>query len=216
MTAHQLLLFLSAAFLLALAPGPDNMGVLALGLSTGRRASLGFALGCAAGCLNHTLLAVIGVSALIQASPVAFRILQWAGAAYLAWIGWQSLRHLAQAKQTIGTATGQSERFLPHFRRGLIANSINPKVAIFFLSLLPQFVQAGGWPPPAQMGILGASFGVVSALVFGVLALSSGGIGAWLTRRPRVFPLLQGATGLLFIGLAIRLVLADGPATARH
>jgi threonine/homoserine/homoserine lactone efflux protein len=216
MSSHQLIYFLSAALLLAAAPGPDNLGVLALGLSQGRRASLGFAWGCAAGCLNHTLLAVIGVSALIRTSPVAFTLLQWAGAAYLAWIGWQSLRNLAQAQGAVSQNTNQSAHFLPQFRRGLIANAINPKVALFFLALLPQFVEAGGWSTPAQLAVLGILFSLISGLIFGMLALCSGSIGAWLTRRPGAFKLLQGATGVLFIGLAIRLLCASANTQPQH
>ena len=84
MHIHTLLSFIPVALLLAFAPGPDNLGVLALGVSRGRRESLAFAIGCAAGCLNHTLLAALGISALIAASPLAFHILQYSGAAYLA------------------------------------------------------------------------------------------------------------------------------------
>jgi threonine/homoserine/homoserine lactone efflux protein len=216
MGVHQLLLFISAALLLAAAPGPDNLGVLALGLSSGRRASFGFALGCATGCLNHTILAVVGVSALIRASPMAFTALQWGGAAYLTWIGWQSLRRISQAPTSIQATQDHNASFLPHFRRGLIANTINPKVALFFLALLPQFVQPHGWSTPAQLAVLGSLFGLCSALVFSTLALCSGSIGIWLAHRPRAFKLLQGATGLLFIGLAIRLVLADAGVQGQH
>ena len=210
MAGEQFLLFLPAALLLAIAPGPDNLGVLALGLSTGRRASLGFALGCAVGCLNHTLLAVCGVSALIAASPLAFRLLQWAGAAWLAWIGWQSLRHLGESSATSIAADAAENRFLPHFRRGLIANAINPKVALFFLAFLPQFVRPTGWAPALQLALLGSLFALCAALVFSALAACAGSTGAWLTRRPRIYGMLQGATGLLFIALSLRLALADG------
>ena len=210
MNSEALLLFIPTALLLALAPGPDNLGVLALGLSAGRRASFGFALGCAAGCLNHTLLAVLGVSALIAASASAFRLLQWAGAAYLIWIGWQSLRQRLRPNSTTQADLRHDQHFLPHFKRGLIANAINPKVALFFLAFLPQFVRPGGWATSLQLALLGGIFACISASVFCALAAGSGWIGAWLQRSPRAFPLLQGATGLLFIALALRLVLTDG------
>ncbi|MDP5241406.1 LysE family translocator [Uliginosibacterium sp. 31-16] len=212
MNSAQFLLFIPTALLLAIAPGPDNLGVLALGLSAGRRASFGFALGCAAGCLNHTLLAVLGVSALIAASPMAFKTLQWAGAAYLVWIGWQSLRQSLGRNAKEQSNTENDGHFLPHFKRGLIANAINPKVALFFLAFLPQFVQSGSWGLPQQLGVLGILFTLISALVFCMLAASAGGIGSWLKRSPRALPLLQGATGLLFMALALRLILTDGVA----
>jgi threonine/homoserine/homoserine lactone efflux protein len=202
MIAEQILLFLGAALLLAIAPGPDNLGVLALGISRGRSEALGFALGCAAGCLNHTLLAVLGISALIAASPVAFKALQLLGAAYLIWIGIQALRSRgASLAHTNTPATGQG--FLSSFRRGLIANSINPKVGLFFLSFLPQFVRPEGWPTAIQLAALGALFGLVAALVFSTIALAAAPIGAWLRKRERVTVWLDRATGGLFVGLGI-------------
>lgn len=215
-TLAQLALFLPVAFLLSLAPGPDNLTVLSLGLSRGRSASLGFAMGCAAGCLNHTLLAALGVSALIAASPTAFRTLQYAGAAYLCWLGWQALKsHGARlgARRADGPPAQAAARFGSYFRRGLIANAINPKVGLFFLALLPQFVDASAAPPAAQIAVLGIVFALVAALVFGVVAVTAGRLGAWLQRRPRVTRWLDRATALLFIGLGIRLALADLPAS---
>jgi len=208
-TPEQLALFVPAALLLALAPGPDNMGVLALGVSGGRPASLGFALGCAAGCLNHTLLAALGVTALIAASPLAFRALQVVGAAYLVWMGWQALRSRAASLASAGTRPGASAGFGSYFARGLIANAINPKVALFFLAFLPQFVLAEGWPPPAQIGVLGGVFGLCAALVFSLIALFAARIGAWLRARRALTVWLDRATGALFIGLGLRLALAS-------
>lgn len=210
MDSAQLLLFLPTALLITLAPGPDNLGVLALGMATGRRASLGFALGCAAGCLNHTLLAVAGISALLAASPLALQVLQACGAAYLAWIGWQSLRQLGRATRLADSA-GQSgeHHFLPHFRRGLIANAINPKVALFFLAFLPQFIQPGDWSSAGQTAFLGLLFALIAALVFSTVALAAARIGRLLQARPRAYGVLQGLCGLLFIALALRLALTD-------
>lgn len=213
-TLAQLALFLPVAFLLSLAPGPDNLTVLSLGLSRGRAASFGFAMGCAAGCLNHTLLAALGVSALIAATPSAFRLLQYAGAAYLCWLGWQALKsrgdRLGSSRTqdpSAQTATGLGS----YFRRGLIANAINPKVGLFFLALLPQFVDAAGVPPAVQIAVLGIVFALAAASVFGLIAVTAGELGAWLQRRSTVTRWLDRATGLLFIGLGLRLALADLP-----
>jgi threonine/homoserine/homoserine lactone efflux protein len=208
-TAEQLALFVPAALLLAIAPGPDNLGVLALGISSGRPASLGFALGCAAGCLNHTLLAALGVTALIAASPLAFRALQIFGAAYLVWIGWQALRSRGASLASLDAGLSAGAGFGRYFARGLIANAINPKVALFFLAFLPQFVLAGGWPPAAQIGVLGAVFGLCAALVFSAIALFAARIGAWLRTRRALTVWLDRATGLLFIGLGLRLAFAS-------
>ncbi|GAA5183799.1 LysE family translocator [Niveibacterium umoris] len=202
MTFDQIALFLGAAFLLALAPGPDNLGVLALGISRGRAEALGFALGCAAGCINHTLLAVLGVSALIAASPLAFKVLQMAGAAYLIWIGIQALRSRGTSLAR-NRAPQAGSGFRPYFMRGLIANAINPKVGLFFLSFLPQFVRHSGWSTPAQLAAFGALFAVMAALVFGTFAMAAGPIGTWLRRRERVTVWLDRTTGGLFVGLGL-------------
>jgi threonine/homoserine/homoserine lactone efflux protein len=212
MTPEQLAFFVPAALLLALAPGPDNLGVLALGISSGRAASLGFALGCAAGCLNHTLLAALGVSALIAASPLAFRALQYLGAAYLLWIGWQALRSRGASLANLGTENERGAGFGRYFARGLIANAINPKVALFFLAFLPQFVRAEGWPSAAQIGVLGSVFALCAALVFGAIALFAARVGAWLRRRAGLTVWLDRATGALFIGLGLRLALGEAVA----
>ncbi|MBS1137223.1 MAG: lysine transporter LysE [Proteobacteria bacterium] len=211
LTAAQIAAFLPAALLLSLAPGPDNLTVLSLGLARGRSASFGFAMGCAAGCLNHTLLAALGVSAMIAASPLAFRLLQYAGAAYLLWLGWQALgsRGASLAANRDDAAGGG---FGLYFRRGLIANAINPKVALFFLALLPQFVVAGGARPGLQTAALGLLFTLAAALVFGAIALGAGRIGDWLRRRPAATRWLDRAAGLVFIGLGLRLALAEAPA----
>ena len=214
MGTDQLLLFVPTAFLLALAPGPDSLGVLALALSSGRKASLGFSLGCAVGCLNHTVLAAVGISALIAASPTAFTLLQWMGAAYLAWIGFKSLQAAFSGKPESADGKVQEDRFLPHFRRGLIANAINPKVALFFLAFLPQFVRSGPefWPAPAQLTVFGCIFGLAAAVTFSGIAFSAGYIGAWLNRSKRAYGVMHGATGVLFMGLALRLIFSRNTA----
>jgi threonine/homoserine/homoserine lactone efflux protein len=207
MTLEQLLVFLPMALLLAVAPGPDNLGVLALGVSRGRSEALGFALGCASGCLNHTALAALGVSALIAASPVAFRALQYAGAAYLVWIGVQALRSRGTSLSKLDTPSA-SQGFGPYFKRGLIANSINPKVILFFLAFLPQFVRPNEWPAAAQIVVFGVLFALVAALVFGAVALSASKLGGWLRGRQRLTVWLDRVTGGLFIGLGLRLATA--------
>ncbi len=213
-TLGQMAVFLPVAFLLCLAPGPDNLTVLSLGLSRGRSESMGFAMGCSAGCLNHTVLAALGVSALIAASPIAFRILQYAGAAYLCWLGWLALKSRGASLSGAGDGSDGAARaggFATYFRRGLVANAINPKVALFFLAFLPQFVDPAGTAAGLQIAAFGLVFGLMAALVFGAIALAAGRLGEWLRRRPAVTRWLDRATGALFIGLGLRLALADFP-----
>lgn len=211
MLLAQFLVFIPIALLLALTPGPDNLAVLSLGISRGRAASLGFALGCAAGCLTHTLLAVLGVSAMIAASPLAFGIMQYAGAAYLVWLGVHALRDDKGIKFAAGTDAprGEPGDFRRHFTRGLIANAINPKVAMFFLAFLPQFVRHDAGSTAFQLAALGVSFGLCAALVFGLLAVFAARFGALLGARPQASRWLNRFTGLVFVGLGLRLALGD-------
>lgn len=208
MSTAQLALFAAAALLLALAPGPDNLAVLALGIARGRAASLGFALGCAAGCLNHTLLVTLGVTALIAASPHALRALQIAGAAYLLWLG---LRQTLNAGNAAAATLPPVAGWGAHFRRGLLANLINPKVALFFIAFLPQFVRPEGWPARVQMLVFGILFSTLAALVFTLVALGAARLGAWLRRRPRLSVWLERASGGLFIALGLRLAVTHTP-----
>ncbi len=199
------LAFVVASLICTAAPGPDNLAILSLGLTHGRRAGVGFAVGCALGCLTHTVWAALGVAALVAASDLAFAILKYAGAAYLLFLGVQALRG---APAVIGeTKPVASSRFLV---RGFIANAINPKVALFFLAFLPQFVSAGS-NVSLQMLLLGLSFAVLTVIVFVPLGYFSGQVGAWLRRRPGVARWMDRMTGALFIGLALRLAIARRP-----
>ena len=204
LTLSQLLGFLLAAVLLTATPGPDNLMVLSVGMARGRRAGIAFGLGCALGCLSHTLLAVLGVSALVAASPTAFALLKAVGGAYLVWLGIQALRHAGAVQLSAdGKAGGESLKRL--FAKGLVANAVNPKVVLFFLSFLPQFVVASQGHVEWQLGLLGLAFTVQAALLFGLLGLFSGSVGAWLNRRPKAGLWLDRLAGIVFIGLGIRI-----------
>ena len=201
--AVQLWGFLAAAMLVTLAPGPDNLMVLSLSLARGRKQGVVFALGCAAGCLNHTALAALGVGALIAASPIAFTALKIAGGLYLVWLGIQALRHAGSA-QAAAAAEGDCRKL---FLRGLMANAINPKVVLFFLAFLPQFVDPARGDAPWQMATLGLIFAAQGALLFGLIGLGGGHLGQILARNPAIKPWLDRAAGITFIGIGARLAL---------
>ncbi|MEW6759345.1 MAG: LysE family translocator [Pseudomonadota bacterium] len=205
LTPEQFLGFLTAAILITLSPGPDNMMVLGAGIAKGRARGIAFGLGCALGCLNHTLLAVIGVSALIAASPVAFTALKVVGGLYLIWMGLQALRSRGGAKVAAGVPD-ESARQL--FIKGLVANAINPKVVLFFLSFLPQFVVASRGDANWQIAWLGLIFTAQAALLFGLLGYFSGTIGQWLNRTPRAGMWLDRIAGAIFVGLGLRLIVS--------
>ena len=203
---EQFLGFLLAAVLITASPGPDNLMVLGLGMSRGRKQGMAFGLGCALGCLSHTLLAVLGVSALIAASPVAFTVLRVGGGLYLVWLGFNALRSKGGSRAADGNAAPQSLRSL--FTKGLLVNAINPKVVLFFLSLLPQFVIPANGNVPGQMLALGITFTVQAAVLFGLLGYFAGAIGTWLNRKPGAGKWLDRIAGTVFVALGIKLIVA--------
>lgn len=205
LTPEQFLGFLTAAILITLSPGPDNMMVLGVGIAKGRARGIAFGLGCALGCLTHTVLAVIGVSALIAASPAAFTALKVVGGLYLIWMGVQALRSRGGARVAAGVPDESARRL---FFKGLLANAINPKVVLFFLSFLPQFVVASRGDANWQIAWLGLTFTAQAALLFGLLGYFSGTIGQWLNRTPRAGMWLDRLAGAIFVGLGLRLIVA--------
>jgi len=205
-TAQQFLGFLAAAMLITASPGPDNLMVLGVGISRGRKGGIAFGLGCALGCLSHTLLATIGVSALIAASPTAFAALKICGGLYLVWLGFSALRSRGGARVDRSVVAGESLGRL--FAKGLFASSINPKVVLFFLSFLPQFVIASHGHVSAQTAQLGLVFTAQACLLFGLLGYFSGAIGKWINVNPRAGLWLDRIAGTIFVALGLRLIVA--------
>ena len=206
LTPEQCYAFLAAAVLITLSPGPDNLMVLSVGIARGRGHGIAFGLGCALGCLSHTLLATLGVSALIAASPIAFSVLKIVGGVYLLWLGFQALRSSGALNVARSGASVESPRHF--FAKGLIANAINPKVIIFFLSFLPQFVSVGQGAVAVQTALLGVIFTLQAAMIFGVLGYFSGAVGQWLSRHARAGLWLDRAAGIVFVGLGARLIVS--------
>ena len=198
--------FLLAAILLTASPGPDNLMVLGLGMSKGRKQGMVFGLGCALGCLSHTFLAVIGVSAVIAASPAAFTALRVGGGLYLVWLGIGALR--SQGGQSAARAGAPAQPLRSLFMKGLLANAINPKVVLFFLSLLPQFVIPANGNVPGQMLALGVTFTLQAAILFGLLGYFAGAVGGWLERRPGAGKWLDRLAGGVFIALGVKLIVS--------
>jgi len=199
-------LFLVASALLIIAPGPDIVYVLTRGIAQGRKAGLAAALGFATGCIFHTLLAALGVAALIRSSELAFNAVRYAGAAYLVWIGIQALRHRASFAPAEG---GESKALGTIFKQSVIGNALNPKVTLFFLAFLPQFVNAAAGHVEWQMALLGAIFMAQTVVIFGAVALFSGWIGDRVRRKPAIGQRLNVFAGLTFIALGIRVALPD-------
>jgi len=204
--AEQIAGFLVAAVLIALSPGPDNLMVLSLGIARGRAQGVAFGLGCALGCLSHTTLAVLGISALIAASATAFLALRIAGGLYLVWLGVQAVRSRASIDVGRPPAGAGSERLASLFAKGLAANAVNPKVILFFLAFLPQFVAAARGGVAWQTAQLGILFTVVSALIFSAIGYFAGHLGEIFRRNPAAGAWLDRIAGTVFIALGLRLI----------
>ena len=155
-----LLYFLGASAALTIAPGPDNIFVLTQGICRGRHAAIITALGMCSGVSVHTVAAAFGISALFYSSLLAFNLVKYAGAAYLLYLAYKTLSE--RSSLALGTPDSRSGAAL--FKRGFIMNVLNPKVALFFLAFLPQFVTPSAGHVPLQMLLLGAIF---TALSFG-------------------------------------------------
>jgi threonine/homoserine/homoserine lactone efflux protein len=200
------LLFLAASIAITAAPGPDNLQVLARGISQGRAAGLVAAIGFAAGISFHTTLAALGVAALLKSSPIAFEAVKLAGAAYLIWIGIKAIR----SKGLSSAHERPSQPLAVVFRQSVIGNLLNPKVTLFFIVFLPQFVNPhGGQSVMLQMFELGGVFMLQTVAVFSVFGVAAGMIGAYLKRRPKVGVWLDRLAGATFIGLGIRVAFKD-------
>jgi threonine/homoserine/homoserine lactone efflux protein len=202
--AHSLLLFLAAGLALNLTPGPDMLYVAARSASEGRAAGVASALGIAAGTLVHIALVAGGLAALLAAVPVAYTVVRLAGAAYLVYLGVRSLvRPAGLAERRLARASRWAV-----FRQGVVTNVLNPKVALFFLAFLPQFVDPSRGSPALQVLALGLLFDASGTLVNLAVALGASGASARLRRSGRAARMMERATGALFVGLGVRLALA--------
>jgi len=202
--AKVLVMFFLSALVLALAPGPDNLFVLAQSAQHGKKAGLAVTAGLCTGLIGHTAAVTAGVAALILGAPVAFEALKYCGAAYLLWLAWLSFR-----ADSGDTATGDTPA-LPIarlYRRGIIMNITNPKVLVFFLALLPQFASPKYGAMAPQMLTLGFLFIVATIIIFGAISILAGSLGERLKRSQRARLILNRLAGALFVALAINLIL---------
>ncbi len=203
----ELAVFASAVFVLNATPGVDFLLTVSRTLQGGVRAGAAAACGIAAGCVVHALAAAFGLAALLALHPQAFQFIQWVGAAYLLWLGLGLLRQAwrGAAAAPVSAAPAPPRSLGADFRTGLLTNVLNPKVALFFLAFLPQFVPADAWSATASFLLLGAWF-VVQGLVFLLLLVALSARLRSLQARPAVARGLQTLGGLLFVGLALRLL----------
>nr|WP_315480691.1 LysE family translocator [uncultured Rhodoferax sp.] len=217
MPMDQLLLFMAAGVLLNLTPGPDVLYIVTHALRRGARAGMVAALGITAGCFVHIFAAAVGVSALMAASATAFTVLKWAGAAYLVYVGLRLLLVKSSSAMQLGAASADSTRATGQnglktvFLRGFWTNVLNPKVALFFLAFVPQFIAPGVENKPLAFLLLGLLFNFNGLWVNLGWAVAA----AWLARRAGVVQKsmhwLDRVAGAMFVGFGIKLALTTAP-----
>ena len=210
MTTSTLLCFLGASVAFTLAPGPDTAFVLAQGISRGRKAAIVTALGMCSGVSVHTTAAAFGISAALYASATAFALLKYAGAAYLLFLACKTLKTSSSAPQRPASATaGAAQPWGAHFRRGFLMNVVNPKVGLFFLAFLPQFVARDGGDIALQMVLLGLVFMLQAVFVMSMIGYLSGSLGGMLAKRPGIARYLHWLTAGVFGALGLKLAFAQ-------
>ena len=204
---HGYWLFVVSGILLNLTPGPDTMFILGRSLTGGARAGVAAALGICVGSIAHTLLAALGLSAILATSALAFTVVKVAGATYLIYLGLRLvLTRAAQAAEGPAAAGAGVPRSA--FVQGIVTNLLNPKVALFFLALLPQFIDPASEHKTLAFLALGATFITTGLLWCLVLAVAAGRLQGFFRRNPHVRVLIDRAVGGLFLLLAGRLAWA--------
>lgn len=199
-------LFVLASLMLHLTPGPDVLYILARSIGQGRRAGVVSSLGLGAGYLVHTTAAALGLSALLRSSALAYDVVRYLGAAYLVYLG---LRTLLSREETL------EQRSLPRathsaiFRQGVLTAVLNPKVALFFLAFLPQFVDPSRGAPVWQFVLFGLLFTTSATLYNTLLALLAGTAGNWLRTRPTFMKVQQWLTGGVLVALGVSVALPE-------
>jgi len=199
----QILLFATTAILLAVTPGPDIIYVITRGITQGRASAMAAAAGFSLGNIFHTAFVILGISAIIKASAIAFTMIKIAGAIYLAYIG------IKIFMSKCGETAEKDDKLLKPrtvFLQSIIANILNPKVAIFFIALFPQFVRTQNGNEALQIAMLGMIFIICTFLVFSACALFSGQIGEHLRKNEKSGNILNKLAGAVLISLGVLLL----------
>jgi|SRR5579885_1364167 threonine/homoserine/homoserine lactone efflux protein len=202
---HHFLLYFIAVLTVALFPGPDMLYIVSQSLGHGKRLGVAAALGIGSGCFVHIFAVSIGLSSFIFQSTLAFSIVKYTGACYLLYLGVMSLS-TRQSNILVNVNTTHTASWRKAFLQGFITNVFNPKVALFFLAFLPQFVDpAASGSIGLQLLILGLLFNGVGTTVNMLVALFFGAAKQWLTNHPLLLKMQQKITGCILIGLGLRL-----------
>ena len=217
---QQILIFIVAGVLLNLTPGPDVLFIVSQSLRGGVRPGLVAAWGITAGCFVHVAVAAWGLGALLANSASAFNLIKWLGAAYLMWMGVRLLKTAAHAVEegwieNPGLSTKTASENRPNLRaifiKALATNALNPKVALFFLAFVPQFIPTNTPDPAWTFVLLGCLFNFNGLLICMAWALAA----SWLSKRASLLKLglrkLDQLAGLMFVGFGLKLAMTDAP-----
>lgn len=200
---HDLWLFIISGLLLNITPGPDTALVVARSTQMGLRGGVAASFGITGGIMVHIAAAAIGLSALIAASATAFSVIKYAGAAYLIYIGLRLMFARQAAAADAAAPRTPSVPLRSVFWQGFFSNALNPKVAIFFLAFLPQFVEVERGHVAMQVAFLGILFAVLGSITDGCYALAAGTMGNWLKGSRGYLKVERYVSGVLFIGLGL-------------
>lgn len=205
MEISTLFAFLGAAIILTIMPGPDNLFVLAQSITQDKKAGIATSLGLCTGLLVHISAAVLGISAIIYQSTIIFSIVKFAGAAYLLYLAWQSFR----AKGDPFTLQQQNtQAYITLYKKGILMNILNPKVSLFFLALLPQFVNPTQGHVAFQMLILGIVFLVQALVLFSLFSIFAGKVRKLIIGQPAIAKRLNMIQGILFTFIGIQIAIS--------
>jgi len=199
------LLFVGAALLIVLTPGPNMIYVISRSICQGRKAGVISLLGVMAGFVVHMFAAALGLTALFMAVPLAYELLKWAGAAYLLYMAWQAVRPGARSPFEARQLPEDSPRRL--FFMGFLTNLLNPKIAVFYLAIFPQFVSPEHGSVFVQSMVLGFTQIGVSFTINLTIALFAGSLAAWFVHHPRWMAAQRYVMGFVLAALAVRLAM---------
>ncbi|WP_125154327.1 LysE family translocator [Clostridium rectalis] len=207
MDGSSLFYFITTAMLLTIIPGPDIIFVITQSISQGKKAGIATAFGLGSGIIVHTTAAALGVSAILHKSAIAFQILKYLGALYLLFLAWKALK---EKEEFMLSKSNNKENLLTLYKRGVFMNILNPKVALFFLALLPQFVDTQAIIiVPIQMIILGIIFMIQAVSIFTVVSIFAGNFGSKLLNNSKVFKYISVVKASIFAFIGIKLALSS-------
>lgn len=201
----QLIYFVAASAALTIFPGPDILFVLTQSISQGKKAGVVTASGLCTGVLVHTTAAALGISAIVYKSALAFEIVKYAGAAYLLYLAWHALK---ESGELVSSSPVKETDVFALYKRGIFMNVLNPKVALFFLAFLPQFVNIESENVPLQMIFLGIIFMVQAWLIFSTISIFAGTIGENIIQKPGIGKYINWGKAGIFTVIGVKLVLS--------